>query len=1156
MSSAGNATSYTVQAQTEFMKNQKAAQVLSDQSPFQVLQTSTSHALFFSIGDTGIFYLSVQQEGQTTGWTPIDLTTELQPLFPAKTISAKAFAVSQSPTTQQIQIAQVIHITEDNSDAVLVLSGLSNADDASWLQSAANRAWAQRPYDNTEKPLTLLNVAYVKMPSDQDPSQLPYAVVGVQGSPYIQNYLVSTNPTTKTGIWSVFETAENYDVMLDLQLGLPQGALSPGLYELYSIESETSLTFTPLAGVFGPPDVTKLSPPAGASSLAVAPTGTGSATNLYVAGTGGLYFYGSTSQGNGAAGVQIITDALIADIQYLEAHTSGTVVTVWGRNGNGDVFYARGAAGNQQDPTQWSAPIPIQQGVDQLSSLLDFSTQASVLYAHTAGASVVQLTQDPVTTLWRTQSLLLPSLNVQDVIEFYSYTTHLNIVDENNLPVVSQDVSVTATSPVGVYIDGAYLTLSPSIPIPVMCGVDATITIIQVTATLGAVCYNLLQGDGSSVNVNPMCGPVSVMQAAVANGTDLAGIMVCDEQGNTVPLVPPTIPGSQVSAVQQGMAQFVATYQSLPQDGSVQTSGPGAASPTGVPDTSWGMSFANGDVTYFDGGSGASALLTADPAGALEAFAGDIFAWLEGLVADVDHFIVQVVDGVTNFFIQIGADLFHFVMDCVASVVHAIQFIFAKIEVGIEQLVQWLGFIFNWGDIVRTHRVLKNILAQYCNYCVANISGWRAALGGAFTNIEDAIQEAVGLPPVPGTATSASVSTGRPAGSASPQAHYGSSHAKSGAASATTQYSASMPQSDELESLLNAFLTLLQNEEEAFTNAYQQLKTDVIDQITTLTVAEIIEKLVAIVFDVILDSVENAMLAVVDIMAALVGGVTTLLEAPIQIPVLSWFYKQISGDDLSVLDLACLIVAIPVTVVGKLVLEETPFPDNAFTASIINAPDFPTIQELYQSSLSQATTGALAAVSPSAAAILNLTGGISAYFGALGVMVFSALKFLNSTNLPLALLYLLSYLFYVASDVTSLVAAQAKTWDQIMNVAVCGVSVVKCCVDVSLVNFVKGAENPAALALWNAVSPAAEAIINVVWQVPVIAAIVRDHDGPVPPVAFIGNTAFDAGGWITPGTSYPKDPTTRSIFLAGTIVCSGVYGQLSLVQGVLEFVGG
>ena len=75
-------------------------------------------------------------------------------------------------------------------------------------------------------------------------------------------------------------------------------------------------------------------------------------------------------------------------------------------------------------------------------------------------------------------SVLLPALSIDDVCEFYTYTTRVAVVDENQLPLVGQQFTITSASPCGVYIEDVYM--------------------------LGAICFNLAQGDGLLVNVNPM----------------------------------------------------------------------------------------------------------------------------------------------------------------------------------------------------------------------------------------------------------------------------------------------------------------------------------------------------------------------------------------------------------------------------------------------------------------------------------------------------------------------------------------------------------------------------------------------------------------------------------------------------------------------------
>jgi hypothetical protein len=110
--------------------------------------------------------------------------------------------------------------------------------------------------------------------------------------------------------------------------------------------------------------------------------------------------------------------------------------------------------------------------------------------------------------------------------------------------------------------------------LPVTADAQGSVTIVQETQTLGAICLNLMQDDGSLVNVNPMLVTIDRMNN-IQNGTQLAAVQVTDEQGNTTPLVPAGTPSGNTDAVAQGIAQFVKTSTTLPQNG---TSANGAQS--------------------------------------------------------------------------------------------------------------------------------------------------------------------------------------------------------------------------------------------------------------------------------------------------------------------------------------------------------------------------------------------------------------------------------------------------------------------------------------------------------------------------------------------------------------------------------------------------
>ncbi|SEW44626.1 hypothetical protein SAMN05428988_5817 [Chitinophaga sp. YR573] len=1132
---------YNLTTSTALMKNQKAAQVLSDQSLFSVLQNSQGQSLFFSIGDDAILYLSAEQDNATTGWTPIDLTTELAADYTGKTVTAKTFVVSQDATTGDILILQAIHVAEDNADYLYMLSGLSNAPDAAWLTASSNRSWTARLYDDTADPVSNTDIAYINIALNQDPIQAPYVIVGLQdqATTFIQNYVVSIDPTTTTGIWTKYETAENYDQLYGMAIGKAQAAMFAGLYELYTLNDNTSLTFTPLKSVFGPPDIIKLTPPDGATAIATMPPDSSGNTNLYVAGTGAIYLFSPDQQLNDATGTAVITNDLIVGVEYFKVHQSGNQVTLWGKDNEGTVFYSRCDVDNQTDPGSWSCPLPLLVQVEQLASLLDIQTQSSVLYAHTTGQSLVKLIQDAVTTQWSSQSILLPALSTSDIYEYYAFTTTLKVTDDNNLPIGGQAVQITATSPCSLYMDNQYVTLLPDVPLTVTSDSTGMITFVQETQTLGAVCYNFQQDDNSWLNVNPMNNIVQSM-SGITQGSDLTAVNVTDEYGTTTPLVPSTIPADQADAVAKGIAQFVSTAQTLPQDGSLQSTGSFAASEGLV----WGLSFANNSIQYFEGSSqyaAAGIIPASDIGNAIEAFAGDIFKWLENAVDEVAQFVVKVIDGVTHFFIEIGDAVYHFIMQCINDVVHGIQFILSKIEAGFEKLVQWVGFIFSWSDIIRTHNVLKNIFAQYSQYCVDNISSYKQTLLDTLSTINEEIDQWANIPAVSDTIAGSNASSPSMPGKDSPQSHWALYHTKGNVAGASTTFDASFD-GDALSLIIADLCTALENEEQNFEDVLAALKTDVIDQIGTLSASELITNLLGIIANLLIDTVGNIIGTVMDIIAALVAGVVEALTTPLDIPVISYIYNKFTGNDLTLLDLTCLIVSIPVTIIYKLIKEATPFPDDSFTQSLIAATDYTTIQNLYAgaSSLAVADDDGVTPVQ-----IITLTLAISGYFGSIAMIIMTAVKAAAPQSAAVCTVYALAYLPYIAPNI-AITKPSTQKWYVDMDEIITVISVIKTFSDITLYKYDKNdPEASQTLAKWAKASPYVELLINVIWEIPTIGFIADNQDaGTV--LGFLGNTSFNVSGILSPWSD-------TDYVMLGIVIFIGLYGEMMLVQGMVNF---
>ena len=282
------------------------------------------------------------------------------------------------------------------------------------------------------------------------------------------------------------------------------------------------------------------------------------------------------------------------------------------------------------------------------------------------------------------------------------------------------------------------------------------------------------------------------------------------------------------------------------------------------------------------------------------------------------------------------------------------------------------------------------------------------------------------------------------------------------------------------------------------------------------------------------------------------------MNATIDIPILSSFYKKISGDPFSLLDLGCLVTAIPLTVAYKVIAGAAPFPDDATTTALAAAPDFASFQAICNgtSALASRQTSRLvgsAAIAPSINKKFGLSAGIVAWAGAGVQSIVAPLKKKFPALPGLSPVNSVAYLLYVTPDLVGQIPdLQHKKWWAVFNNVVADLMLIKtvsdACIDKS------GAITQARKDSWNAVSPWVDCVGNVIWEVPTTAAFVDPENRNTPGLlAVVGGSAFDCNGILSPLIADDSDPVTWTIVLIVATLFNDCYGVLSCASAALLF---
>jgi len=327
---------------------------------------------------------------------------------------------------------------------------------------------------------------------------------------------------------------------------------------------------------------------------------------------------------------------------------------------------------------------------------------------------------------------------------------------------------------------------------------------------------------------------------------------------------------------------------------------------------------------------------------------------------DIAIGIQFVVDGVTKVVKAIAND----VKDLMAS----IGSFFVQLGKDILKAIEALSLLLHLGEVIKTAGIIKTQI----NAAFDDISGllknskttvdnWFDSAEQKITNEFCDLFSAMGLPTPAECAPSAAgilstplnsygsmgatpttvYNTNNTSGQSNSVQHGWSSHSmrtnmggssELPSAAATTSF-------DDLTSLLDGFVTSLTNDPNlsqaysavgnAFSNTF---KSTSVEQFFAMALEDILEviKAVAITGVAIGRAVVDTVLNVAD---TVVNGLQAM--GNINIPILSFLWKKITGNDLSFLDLLSFVLAFPVTLIYRAV--EGHYPSQDLSASAVNA---------------------------------------------------------------------------------------------------------------------------------------------------------------------------------------------------------------------------
>ncbi|MFK8185499.1 MAG: hypothetical protein AB8B99_19150, partial [Phormidesmis sp.] len=293
--------------------------------------------------------------------------------------------------------------------------------------------------------------------------------------------------------------------------------------------------------------------------------------------------------------------------------------------------------------------------------------------------------------------------------------------------------------------------------------------------------------------------------------------------------------------------------------------------------------------------------------------------------------VIGVVKDVVNVIVRTAQGVFKFIVDTVEKVAEFVEAVVEKVVKAIKQFIEFLQFLFNWGDILKTQRYLVGAINSGFDYAAQLADDAKPHVSNFFDGLQDKVEEGMNdlVEKLGGDPSDVKQSKVR-----LPEALdwllsklFGGSK-KSNAD--TDPGAVALPDGDSpleefirhlLEAIENLIGAGLRGIEGVGESLFTLLKNPLKPQRALIVIIEALRDVVI----QLLEAGENITLALLSAIEGIIELFKDLLNGEIKIPFISDLFRLIGAGKLTLLNLFALILAVPVTVVHKIAFNERPF---------------------------------------------------------------------------------------------------------------------------------------------------------------------------------------------------------------------------------------
>ncbi|KAI9148396.1 hypothetical protein HJFPF1_12228 [Paramyrothecium foliicola] len=928
----------TLSSSTEMLQNYVQGEIESPTGKFEAVQTSDGRALLFTTDTSGVLRVLEEQSGKASaGWIVQDLSSALiaAQFSGASNIKVRTFDVGQSVLDGSIGLAMAV--SDGNSDW-LFISLVNSSSNTSWTTKPG---WSRITFDAVGENPPSIAIKGVLFAETMGGRQ--YLMVDIDrpgsSSKNIARYQIDT-ARASGGYW------KKQDVPVDIESGYYQSCVGQvnkgyvdGIYTAGHAGDAAQLAYSPIENVFGsgPPLPRRLALPGDQLPSAMAAARyTDSAsplyqsTDLYCVSGSTLYRFAADAQQDDAIAQALITSDVLLDTSQLYAMTYGGVTTLWGRDSSNVVYYVSCQTPQVSEPGSWSAVVPVLAGIERISPYTNMVDGGNTIFA-AGGGKLKRLTQASRTNakLWRSQDITIAAPPDLRPLSFNSYTTMIVVNDKDDLPAANTDLEISADSATPLYINGLYYVIGPN-PVTVPSDGAGTLTIIEASDDLNAAVLTVaIPNDIISYVIDPKNYAFEKIsrldsEKALRDASYPTKITAGGTLGDTgdSPLISSDTSKEDLEVIAARMTNLKEIYAQVKPPATTPLRRLKQSHPGVVPATRYRASkpYRRGIIDE------------------IAMAAGDLFQWLKSGIKAVIDIIRDAATDAWHFIAEIAGKVYRVVLDTVEAIVGALEWIFDVIKTAIEDLIEFIKFLFAWDDIKRTKNVLHNLAKLYLKNQVDSLGAIRQEFDNQIVEVEKTLSQWAGMgdwtPLGEGASKTPAGNAANPAGHQTSSSTLFGHHFRNNFKQVTVRETQAT--ADVVQETIDVLLNAVSSEGQVLSSVYAKLYS-LATSLPTLSVSDAIKQIAVILGEGMLSSVRVVVDALFEVLASLANTVMELLDTKLHIPVISDILKAIGVPSISFLDLFSWIAAVSFDVVYKIVYGQAPFPDINEVNSIIAA---------------------------------------------------------------------------------------------------------------------------------------------------------------------------------------------------------------------------